>query len=513
MNSYKWRLPVILSGLVIISLSHAGQRSLNKDLRLAIDRKDYPAIEMLLDAGADVNKQSSSGLSLLYKAVRGGDEKLVALLVKKGAELEITDEQGRTPLYMARDAAVAKILIHAGAVRNGIDDNGDTPLHYAARKMICHDVVVLLLESSLVLVNALNNNDWSPLHYAAHHGCNENVQTLLDHHADTSLRTNLGKTPLRLAVESDRVKTVKILLRSKADVNTVDNEGRTSLHWAVENERIEMAEILLSEGVRWGLKDNNGKTALMIAEEKKLDAFVKIINEFIVQAFLDRGINWEPTRDPSMFTALRLAIEQNHIARAKALLQFCEDVNALDSRGESSLHSAASTGKDAIVKKLIEYRAHLDLKVPSSGQTALMLAVKGEHLTVVEDLINAGADVHAMRNDGMTVLEIANEEGNQEILTILLRAHSKNIRDKLLGKIGFTVGKFLGCIKAGGEFAGKLISHIHIPAITAGVVGFMGLAAVVYRVDDYKRHPIAFDPSVSMASQYEQYQRNLGGPQ
>jgi ankyrin repeat protein len=140
MNNIITRLLLIFSALLTASMLDAGQHQKNKELAVAIDKKIYEQIEQLLDAGADVNKQSSSGLSLLHKAVMESDEKLVALLINKGAELEINDERDRTPLHMTRDAAVARILIDAGAFRNVKDNNGDTPLHYAARKKTCHDV-------------------------------------------------------------------------------------------------------------------------------------------------------------------------------------------------------------------------------------------------------------------------------------------------------------------------------------------------------------------------------------
>ena len=53
------------------------------------------------------------------------------------------------------------------------------------------------------------------------------------------------------------------------------------------------------------------------------------------------------------------------------------------------------------------------------GDTPLINAVKSGHQFIVRDLCDYGADIHAMNNDGMTALTIANVEGYNRIAGIL----------------------------------------------------------------------------------------------
>lgn len=55
--------------------------------------------------------------------------------IKEKADIDVKDENGRTPLHLAcmnKHFEIAKILIENGADVNVIDNEGKTPLHYAS---------------------------------------------------------------------------------------------------------------------------------------------------------------------------------------------------------------------------------------------------------------------------------------------------------------------------------------------------------------------------------------------
>ena len=60
------------------------------------------AIEVLLAAGADVNARAGSGRTAVHAAVDKGWGRVVAYLAERGADLSIADNDGRTPLDLAR---------------------------------------------------------------------------------------------------------------------------------------------------------------------------------------------------------------------------------------------------------------------------------------------------------------------------------------------------------------------------------------------------------------------------
>ena len=66
-------------------------------------------IKMLLDRGLDINAANDQGLTALHGAVQrsqgtgnGTGEKIIALLVERGAKLNVKDKRGKTPLELAR---------------------------------------------------------------------------------------------------------------------------------------------------------------------------------------------------------------------------------------------------------------------------------------------------------------------------------------------------------------------------------------------------------------------------
>jgi ankyrin repeat protein/mono/diheme cytochrome c family protein len=80
-------------------------------------------IKMLLDRGLDINAANDQGLTALHGAVQRGQgtgngtgEKIIALLVERGARLDVKDKRGRTPLEMA--------LAGEGQILNRVEDSG-----------------------------------------------------------------------------------------------------------------------------------------------------------------------------------------------------------------------------------------------------------------------------------------------------------------------------------------------------------------------------------------------------
>lgn len=58
----------------------------------------------------DVNAQDIFGQSLVFWAAAQGHEDIVKLLLKAGADRNLEDTDGRTPLVMAKNYKLAKIV-------------------------------------------------------------------------------------------------------------------------------------------------------------------------------------------------------------------------------------------------------------------------------------------------------------------------------------------------------------------------------------------------------------------
>ena len=75
-------------------------------------------VKLLLQHGANVNAQSSSGNTALHYACCGGYEDVVLVLLDHNADIEHQNENGHTPLMEAASGghgSVALILLERGA--------------------------------------------------------------------------------------------------------------------------------------------------------------------------------------------------------------------------------------------------------------------------------------------------------------------------------------------------------------------------------------------------------------
>jgi uncharacterized protein len=72
------------------------------------------AVELCLEVGGDVNAANEMGLAAVHGAANRGSDDIIELLAKRGAQLDKTDKEGRTPIvwaegvFLATNSPVAK---------------------------------------------------------------------------------------------------------------------------------------------------------------------------------------------------------------------------------------------------------------------------------------------------------------------------------------------------------------------------------------------------------------------
>jgi ankyrin repeat protein len=135
-----------------------------------------------------------------------------------------------------------------------------------------------------------------------------------------------------------------------------------------------------------------------------------------VRAFLASDPAAARAVSPDGFPVLGLAVFFGHTALADLLLASGADLNAASTNAMkvTPLHSAASRGDAAMVRKLLEGGADPGAR-QQSGWTPLHAAASQGNLAIVRMLRSKGADVTARNDDGKTAADLADERGHAEL--------------------------------------------------------------------------------------------------
>ena len=207
----------------------------------AIMNGNIDEVQWQLDAGVDVNEESSKGLTPLHYAASAGHNDIVELLIECGANVNATDSgKGATPLDYAhwRDHEEVIETLNAHNAQREHEKGGKG-----------------IGQSSLI-------------HDAAFYGYIDEVQRQLDAGVDPNLKSSKGATPLFYAVYGGHLEIVELLITRGADVNAVYLNGNSVLDQAHNYDDQEMVELLEAHGAEVadkvsGKGDGKGKSAFL----------------------------------------------------------------------------------------------------------------------------------------------------------------------------------------------------------------------------------------------------------
>uniref|UniRef100_G3VUW0 Uncharacterized protein n=1 Tax=Sarcophilus harrisii TaxID=9305 RepID=G3VUW0_SARHA len=176
-------------------------------------------------------------LTPLHLACANGYPDVVSLLIERKCELNLLDNDSRTPLMKAiecQQEECATILLEHGADPNLKDNKNNNALHHIASG-----------QSKFMAEKLIKHN--------------------IDIEAKNQVEEDL--TPLLLAIIRNNIKMADILLKNGANVNALDNYKRTALMIAVSVESIDLVTLLLQNNADYTLQDIDGWTAETYAEQ------------------------------------------------------------------------------------------------------------------------------------------------------------------------------------------------------------------------------------------------------
>jgi cytohesin len=130
------------------------------------------ALQLIVEMKVNINEHASDGSTLLYLAASMGDDEIVRILLKDGADPSARCIGGFTALHAAAESGTAETameLIANGANINAKDQSGVTPLHAAAGRIFDQEegnLIIAILIRDGAVVNAKDSDGQTPLDYA-----------------------------------------------------------------------------------------------------------------------------------------------------------------------------------------------------------------------------------------------------------------------------------------------------------------------------------------------------------
>jgi ankyrin repeat protein len=242
--------------------------------------------------GADVNEVDKHGHTPLLWAAYKGHSKIMRILIRAGAILEVGDKLGRTSLHWStrlESCECLKVLILCAQKRSAPDaqyflnmqDRSEqlSALHWAVAAK--NQAATRLLVRAGADCGAMDSKGRNPLAYANKYSASDCFLEITQgcpkciSHRDAD-----GRTPLHFvcgAVGETRV-VESLLQNPEVNVNAYDMHMRTPLHWAATYNKVSSIKLLLIAGARRDAVDIYGRRPIELAVAKGNTASVKALH-------------------------------------------------------------------------------------------------------------------------------------------------------------------------------------------------------------------------------------------
>ena len=233
-----------LVGLLEVEVDHADDEG-RTALHLAADKYHADVVQVLIDAGADIEVRTVGGHLPLHFACRSGSLDVVKLLVRAGAGVRVSCLVFAT--IFGHTETVRYLLCLPEVEVDHANDEGRTALHLAADNE--HEDVVQVLIDAGADIEVRNNGGNSPLHFACRSGSLDSVKLLVRAGAGVRVTDNEGDTSLTIAACDGHTETVRYLVGlPEVEVDHANDEGHTALHFAADENHADVVQVLIDAG-------------------------------------------------------------------------------------------------------------------------------------------------------------------------------------------------------------------------------------------------------------------------
>ena len=295
-------------------------------------------------------------------------------------------------------------------------------------------------------------NGWTILHDAILQGDGEAVKYLLENGANVNAKAEDGWTPLHMAAaifggnermenkqqEYSKYDIFKMVLAAGANVQVTTKDKWTALHAAVANAYtgwrqekeadLNRIQDLIDAGAEIQAKDINGHTPLHwnAWQGYAVQSGLPSVEGDVTALLIENGARLNDQDDLGR-TALHYAAEMGYEKIVLELVQAGADLSVQDNSGKTATDLAEARLLQNIVY-ILENGSLPGTSASAENITAgqdgklgeeLVKAAWNGKLEKVKDLLEKGADVNYLDQDGFKAIDRARDNGHQEIVKLL----------------------------------------------------------------------------------------------
>ncbi len=442
----------------------------SSDLIRAVDKGDVEMVDRILYAGFDPNKEDGIRRLALPIAVDNNNVEIVELLLKARANPNKADKNGDLPLRKAvywESMAMVQMLLNAGADIHKENRAGVSAMD-EARKNNYASLIDLMenfkdpervkqIEEDTKRHEALKKkaaaakeerieNEKQATEEAIHKKEADDLKELIRMEKFYKVEELGYVAGIVKAIQEKDSKAVKLFVKKTEELNVIDEaSGKTPLFFAVEQQHVKLASFLMKEGAdpfyalptvgqspfskAVGIDFSDFVEAVLRNAGEEVSSILNAPTQLLSPQFMSY-------KSPRMFDLLLgagadplfggtegvppilKAVEKGSVAILPVLTRHGFDLNQ-NVNGDTLLEWAIEYKRMDWLNGLLEEGANID-ELDEDGRTPLMMAVETGQEDAVRLLLEKDANTKLTNADGKTALEIAQGmEGREAIVEML----------------------------------------------------------------------------------------------
>jgi len=307
----------------------------------------------------------------------------------------------------AADARPPLVAADIPSHKLGLETSATDLMKAAYKGDVVYMNILLKQDSSEEYINAQDEFGWTAIRYAIRAQKVPAAKMLaVDFKADVNIASKSGCTPLMSAARNGLEEMVKGLVNIGADITAVDNEGLTAFDYARGDAIKAMVDPSPPEDKEepkeptanaWGV-------AKTITERWEAAAKAPLVSADIPKHRLGLETSATPLMKAAWEGDTQILYSLLTGTRGEEVV---EDINAQDEYGWTAMRYAVRNQQAAAARMLaVDFKADINL-ASKSGRTPLMSAAGNNLEEMVKGLVNCGADLTAVDNEGLTAFDLA----------------------------------------------------------------------------------------------------------